>query len=129
MNAKNTKTTSAPSERGTDWEALKNLTDEDILSAIASDPSAAPVLTREWFEQAERVQPGQKRPIYIRFDREVLDYFQHRGMGYQSRMNAVLLHYVRTVRALDRAIVSRPLAKQAERIEQHPDIKRRTPRG
>jgi hypothetical protein len=44
------------------------------------------------------VIPGKKRPISIRFDPEVLDYFMGGGPGYQSRMNEVLLRYVRLQR-------------------------------
>lgn len=95
MNAKNTKPTSAPSKYGTDWAALDALTDDDIDRAIADDPTAARPLIREWFESAERVMPGRKRPISIRLDEEVLQFFQAGGAGYQSRMNAVLLWYVR----------------------------------
>jgi uncharacterized protein (DUF4415 family) len=95
MNGKNTTRTSEVSEYGTDWAALDALTDEDINRAIAADPSAARPLTREWFEGAERVMPGRKRPISIRFDEEVLQFFQAGGAGYQSRINAVLLWYVR----------------------------------
>jgi uncharacterized protein (DUF4415 family) len=95
MNGKTTKPTSARSDYGTDWAALDALTDEDIERAIAEDPTAARPLTREWFEGAERVRPGRKRPISIRFDEEVLQFFQAGGAGYQSRINAVLVWYVR----------------------------------
>ena len=102
MNEKTSKPTSGRSEHGTDWDALAALTDEDIDRAIAADPTAARALTREWFEHAERVRPGQKRPIYIRLDRDVLDYFQQDGArGYQSRINAALRRYVRIMRAIE----------------------------
>jgi uncharacterized protein (DUF4415 family) len=35
-------------------------------------------------------------PVSIRLDAEVLDYFKAAGRGYQSRINAVLLGYVRS---------------------------------
>jgi uncharacterized protein (DUF4415 family) len=37
-----------------------------------------------------------KVPVSIRLDAEVLDYFKAGGRGYQSRINAVLLGYVRS---------------------------------
>jgi uncharacterized protein (DUF4415 family) len=99
MSEKNTKPTSGRSKHGTDWDALAAQSDEDIDRAIAADPTVARELTREWFEQAERVRPGQKRPIYIRLDQEILDFFQRGGAGYQSRINAVLRFYVKAMRA------------------------------
>jgi uncharacterized protein (DUF4415 family) len=111
MSAKNTKSTSDRSKHGTDWDALAAQTDEDIDRAIAADPTAARALTREWFERAERVRPGQKRPIYIRLDQEILDHFQQGGVkGYQSRINAVLRFYVRALRAEQEAAGARGAA-------------------
>jgi len=37
--------------------------------------------------------------VSVRFDTEILDFFKESGSGYQTRMNAVLLHYVRACRA------------------------------
>jgi uncharacterized protein (DUF4415 family) len=117
MNAKSTKATSDPS-KGTDWAALEALTDEDIEQAIKDDPSAARSLTFEWLTQAEGVMPGRKRPISIRFDEEVLEYFQRAGKGYQSRMNSVLLNYVRFMTRLGRNRLSRRLAqRKADQLE------------
>jgi len=95
MSEKTSKPISGHSEHGTDWDALANLTDEEIEAAIAGDPDAARPLPREWFERAEQVQPGSKRPISIRLDREVLNFFMRTGKGYQSRINKVLRTYVR----------------------------------
>jgi uncharacterized protein (DUF4415 family) len=74
------------------------MTDEQIIAAIASDPDAAPILNDDWFRKAELVLPGAKRPISIRLATEVLDYFMEAGPGYQSRINAVLVSYVREQR-------------------------------
>ena len=35
-----------------------------------------------------------KRLVSIRYDQKILDYFEATGMGWQTRMNAVLLDYV-----------------------------------
>lgn len=47
---------------------------------------------------AELVLPHEepKIPVSIRLDSEVLDFFKEGGRGYQSRINAVLLGYVRS---------------------------------
>jgi uncharacterized protein (DUF4415 family) len=35
-----------------------------------------------------------KKPLSLRIDAEVIDWFQRQGQGYQTRMNAVLRDYV-----------------------------------
>ncbi|KAA6461273.1 hypothetical protein DYQ86_11185 [Acidobacteria bacterium AB60] len=35
-----------------------------------------------------------KKPVSLRVDADVLDWFQRQGSGYQTRMNAVLRAYV-----------------------------------
>lgn len=35
-----------------------------------------------------------KRPLSLRLDADVVDWFQRQGEGYQTRMNAVLREYV-----------------------------------
>ena len=40
----------------------------------------------------------RKLPVSIRLDREVIDFFREEGPGYQSRISAVLLSYVRSRR-------------------------------
>jgi uncharacterized protein (DUF4415 family) len=76
----------------TDWEAVKRLTDEDIARAVAQDPDAVP-LDIDW-SKAEVVFPPKKQAVSIRLDEDVLDYFRAQGPGYQTRINAVLRHYV-----------------------------------
>lgn len=77
----------------TNWEAVDRLTDDEINKLAASDPDAAPILTDEWFARAELVAP-KKRPITIRVDADVLEYFQQSGSRYQTRINQVLRAYV-----------------------------------
>ena len=38
--------------------------------------------------------PPRKRQITLRIDADVLDFFQHTGKRYQTRINAVLRSYV-----------------------------------
>lgn len=35
-----------------------------------------------------------KRPLSLRLDADVIDWFQRQGQGYQTRMNSVLREYV-----------------------------------
>ncbi|MDZ4792379.1 MAG: BrnA antitoxin family protein [Hyphomicrobiales bacterium] len=76
----------------TDYERLRNLTDEDIAAAVADDPDAAPI-DLDWSD-AEVIIPPAKTAISIRVDADVLDYFKATGQGYQTRINAVLRRYM-----------------------------------
>ena len=42
-------------EGQTDWEKIRNLTDEEIEQAVADDPDAPPILDNDFFEEAEIV--------------------------------------------------------------------------
>ena len=75
----------------TDRDRVGRQTDEDMAKAIAEDPDAAPLLTREWFQNAELVPPLiVKKGVYLRLDQDVVDWFKQQGPRYQTRMNAVL---------------------------------------
>jgi uncharacterized protein (DUF4415 family) len=77
----------------TDWKRLDALTDKEIEAAVANDPDWQEFNDLNWPE-AVLVVPPRKRPISIRVDEDVLDYFKHEGAGYQRRMNAVLRSYM-----------------------------------
>jgi uncharacterized protein (DUF4415 family) len=67
--------------------ALAVLPDDEI------DTSDIPPLSDTgWIKAAER--PHGKRQITLRLDADVLDFFQHGGRRYQTRINAVLRAYV-----------------------------------
>ena len=70
--------------------------EEEIERIAASDP-LIPALTDEQLHGAVAVSASGrvKRPISIRLDEEVLDYFQQLGPRYQTRINEVLLDHVR----------------------------------
>lgn len=78
----------------TDWARVDALTDEDIRKAIASDPDAAPIADAAWYRRAKVVWPEPKKAVSIRLDRDITDWFQRQGKGYQTRINAVLRAYV-----------------------------------
>lgn len=77
----------------TDWNRLRDMTDDEIEKSIADDPDWADLKNIDW-SKAELVLPARKKAISIRVDEDVLDYFKNEGAGYQRRMNAVLRSYV-----------------------------------
>lgn len=83
----------------TDWAAVDAMAEEEIEARAAEDPDN-PVWTDEELAAARLVLPGEgaKVPVSIRLDSEVIEYFKEDGPGYQSRINAVLLGYVRSRR-------------------------------
>lgn len=85
----------ARGEKGqTDWARVQAMTDEDIDHATAGDPDWAEFQDIDW-SKAVLVVPKPKRSISIRVDDEIIDFFKSTGKGYQTRINAVLRHYVR----------------------------------
>jgi uncharacterized protein (DUF4415 family) len=80
----------------TDFDYLNRISDEEIAAALAQDPDAAP-LDVDW-SKAELVIPPGKKPISIRVDADVLDFFKKQGAGYQRRINAVLRSYMQARR-------------------------------
>ncbi len=77
----------------TDWRKFDRLTDRDIKRAVASDPDTF-IPTRAQWKKAKLVMPEPKKPVLLRLDRDVLDFFRRGGRGYQTRINAVLRSYV-----------------------------------
>jgi uncharacterized protein (DUF4415 family) len=78
----------------TDWKRVDALTDEDIERAMRDDPDWAEWIDVDW-SKAVLVEPVTKKSISIRLDEDVIDFFKSTGKGYQTRMNAILRHYVR----------------------------------
>ena len=72
-------------------EALKNIKDEDI------DYSDIPELDETFWKNARLVEPEGTQQITLRVKKSVLDLFKATGKGYQTRMNAVLESYARTL--------------------------------
>lgn len=77
---------------GTDWERLNAMSDEDI------DTSDIPELDDEFSQQAELHLPV-KKPVTIRLDADVLEWFKGQGQGYQTRINNLLRKYMETHQA------------------------------
>jgi uncharacterized protein (DUF4415 family) len=80
----------------TDFDYLDRVSDEEIAAGVAEDPDAAP-LDLDW-SKAELVIPSGKKPISIRVDEDILDFFKKQGPGYQRRINAVLRSYMQARR-------------------------------
>ena len=70
--------------------------------AQAIDYSDTPELPDEWFLRAARegqlATPPAKKPISIKLDEDVLDYFKGEGTRYQTHINAVLRAYMQAQR-------------------------------
>ena len=83
MKKKNSK-----NQSGTNWERLATVTDNEI------DLSDSPELGEDFFKNAVLRLPKAKKSVSLRLDPDVLDWFKGRGLGYQTRINAVLRMYV-----------------------------------
>lgn len=83
----------AAGESRTDWARIDRLTDADIDAATRGDPDWQEFADVDW-SKAIVVMPPEKQAISIRLDRDVIDFFKAQGSGYQTRINAVLRHFV-----------------------------------
>jgi uncharacterized protein (DUF4415 family) len=77
-----------------DWARINAMTEDEIRRSEEGDPELEGLEDMDW-SQAEWVDYRAKRPISIRLDADVLEYFKAAGPRYQSRINAVLKSYVR----------------------------------
>ena len=73
----------------TDWKRIAAMTEEEILANALSDPDNPPLTD----EQLKMMRP-LKRPITIRIDFDVWNWFRRRGGKYQTQMNAALREYM-----------------------------------
>jgi uncharacterized protein (DUF4415 family) len=71
------------------------MTEEEI--ARTSPPELAE-LPDDFWDDAEVVVPEPKEAISLRVDQDVLTWFRESGPRYQTRMNAVLRSYVRSMK-------------------------------
>lgn len=83
----------ARGEDRTDWARVDALTDEDIERAMRDDPDWQDFMDIDW-SKAVLVIPQKKKAISIRLDEDIVDFFQATGKGYQTRINAVLRHFM-----------------------------------
>ena len=57
------------------------------------DYSEIPELDDDFFKNTEIIQPTKKDRLSMRLDHDILEYFKHKGKGYQTLINAVLRSY------------------------------------
>ena len=72
-------------------EELAALKDEDI------DYSDIPELDETFWKNAQVVEPDVTQQVTLRVKKSVLEAYKATGKGYQTRMNAVLESYARTL--------------------------------
>ena len=76
-----------------DWARVDAMTDEEIEAQMRDDPDWKDFIDIDW-SKAVAVYPQPKNPVSIRLDADVLDFFKSTGKGYQTRINAVLRHFM-----------------------------------
>jgi uncharacterized protein (DUF4415 family) len=79
-------------ETRTDWDRIRRMTDTEVEANALSDLDNPP-WTTAMLAKAVLVNP-EKQAISIRLDKDIVDFFQRQGRGYQSRINAALRVYV-----------------------------------
>jgi uncharacterized protein (DUF4415 family) len=82
----------------TDWARLRAMTEEEIEAAARTDPEWEGLLDIDW-SKTVLVMPRRKEAISIRLDDDVLSFFKSLGSGYQTRINAVLRHFMEQARS------------------------------
>lgn len=87
MNVKST-TQQLRKKTKTDMHKLQSKQDSDI------DYSDIAETTEDFWKNAKVVLPTKKVPLSLRIDEDIIDWFKHKGRGYQTKINAVLRAYV-----------------------------------
>jgi uncharacterized protein (DUF4415 family) len=79
----------------TDWDRLRNMTEEEIEAAAASDPDNPPT-DEEFWRDARTIYPDSPRYEVIRLhiDLDLLEWFKGRRRLYQDEINAALRAYM-----------------------------------
>ncbi|MEQ9505920.1 MAG: BrnA antitoxin family protein [Hyphomonas sp.] len=68
------------------------MTDEEIRARRAGDPNFPEI---DWENTpVVIVEPVIKRPVSIRLDSDVIEFFKDAGKGYQTRINQILRAYM-----------------------------------
>lgn len=86
-----------PLEDMTDDAALDAITPEELDKRASADLDARPMSDQAWLKA--QIDKPEKMPIGIKLDRDVVEWFKAQGgRGYQTRINAVLRHYMESNR-------------------------------
>lgn len=79
-------------EPTTDWKRLRTMTDEEVHTAVTSDPDIRPTDEAFW-KDARVVLPKPKATVTMRLDADLLAWFRSER-GYQTKINAILRAYM-----------------------------------
>ena len=71
----------------TNWAKLDAMKDEDI------DYSDIPELGDEFWAKAKLIRP-EKKPVSLRIDQDILNWYKHQKGRYQTLINQVLRQYM-----------------------------------
>ena len=72
----------------------KEFIETEAAGERSIDCSEIPELNDSFWDHANIEYPESKKPVTLRIDRDVLEWFKERGKGYQTRINAVLRTYM-----------------------------------
>lgn len=81
-----------PAKMQTDWDRIDRLTEEEIEEWSRTDPDHPGTDAAFW--KGVPAKTPEKQAISIKLDKDLLDFFKAQGRGYQTRINAVLRHYM-----------------------------------
>jgi uncharacterized protein (DUF4415 family) len=62
------------------------------------DYSDIPELNEDFWKNAVLIEPDKTQAVTLRVKKSILDTYKSLGKGYQTRMNAVLESYARTIK-------------------------------
>ncbi len=68
----------------------KRLKEIEAIQDEEIDYSEIPEASPEFWAKAQMHMPTPKKAVYVRLDRDVLEWLKAEGKGYQTRMNAML---------------------------------------
>lgn len=71
-----------------DLKRLDMMADQDI------DYTDVPETDEDFWKNAKVMLPKNKRQITLRIDDDIIEWFQKKGKGYQTKINAILRSYV-----------------------------------
>jgi uncharacterized protein (DUF4415 family) len=95
----------APPRGRADLRRLRLVREREIMR---TSPEELADLPEDFWDEAEVVVPVAKRPISLRVDEDVLEWFRSLGPRYQTRMNAVLRAYMNRMATRARGSRARP---------------------
>ena len=77
-----------------DYDRLAHISDDEIEAQAENEPEF------DW-ANANIGIPQKKTQLTMRLDNDIVAWFQAQGKGYQTRMNAVLRHYMQAHKNTD----------------------------